>query len=151
MGACQGVEVHVVDLILGEQEVEAPCQEDQEEAWASEAYLDACCQEGRVVVRVEAQHRHPAGLVPPHLEAWPLKGALMEASIQEEEQEGNQEEACLAWASQFPLQLELALEHSVEAERLQTADVAGLPGRAGFVQPAVALLPSHVALLWSPS
>lgn len=39
MGACQGVVVPVLDLILVEQEVEAPCQEVQEGAWASEAYL----------------------------------------------------------------------------------------------------------------
>lgn len=141
----------VIDLILGEQEVEAPCQEDQEGAWASEAYLDACCQEGRVVVRVEVHHHHPVGPLPLDLEAWPLKGALMEASIQGEEQEGNQEVACLAWASQLPLQLELALEHLVVAEHLQTADVACLPGRGGFVLQGVALQPSHVVLLWSPS
>lgn len=151
MGACQGVAVPVVDLILGEQEVEAPCQEDQEEAWASEAYLDACCQEGRVVDRVEVHRRPPVGLVPLHLEAWPLKGALTEASIQAEEQEGKQEEACLVWALQFPLQSELALGHSAVAEHLQTADAACLPGREGFVQPGVALQPSHVALLWNPS
>lgn len=48
-----------------------------------------------MVVRVEAHHRHPVGLVPQHLEAWALKGALKGASIQEEEQEGNQEVACL--------------------------------------------------------
>lgn len=39
VGACQGEVVPVIDLILGEQEVEAPCQEEQGEAWASEAYL----------------------------------------------------------------------------------------------------------------
>lgn len=39
MGACQEVAVPVLDLILGEQEVEEPCQEEQEGAWASEAYL----------------------------------------------------------------------------------------------------------------
>lgn len=85
MGACQVVAVPVIDLTLGEQEVEAPCQEDREGAWPSAAYLDACCQEGRVVVRVEAHRRHPVGLVLLHLEACPLKGASMEASIQEEE------------------------------------------------------------------
>lgn len=33
------VAVSVIDLILGEQEAAAPCQEDQEGAWASGAYL----------------------------------------------------------------------------------------------------------------
>lgn len=140
-----------IDLIPGEQEVEAPCQEEQGGAWASEAYLDACCQEGRVVVQVVAHRRHPVGLVLLHLEACSLKGALMVASIQEEEREGNQGVACLAWASQIPLQLGPVSGHSVGAERLQTADVAGLPGKEGFVQPGVALQPNRVALLWNPS
>lgn len=39
VGAFQGAAVPVTDLIPGEQEVEAPCQEEQEGAWASEAYL----------------------------------------------------------------------------------------------------------------
>lgn len=39
VGACQGEAAPVVDLILEEQEVEAPCQEEQAGAWASEAYL----------------------------------------------------------------------------------------------------------------
>lgn len=67
--ACPGVAVPVIDLIPGEQEVEAPCQEVLEEAWASEAYLDACCQEGTVVVQAEARHRRPVDLVLPQLEA----------------------------------------------------------------------------------
>lgn len=151
MGAYQEVAAPVLDLILGEQEVGAPCQEELEEAWASEAYLDACWQEGRVVVREEAHHRQPVGLVPLHLEAWTLKGALMAASIQEEEQEENQEVACLAWASHFPLPSGPASEHWVVAERLQTADVACLPGREGFVQPGVVLQLSHDVLPSNPS
>lgn len=59
------------------------------------SYLDACFQEGRVVVLVEVHHRQPVGLVPLHLEAWTLKGALKGALIQEEERGGNQEVACL--------------------------------------------------------
>lgn len=150
-GACQGVAVPVLDLILGEQAVEAPCQEEQEGAWASEAYLDACCQEERVAVRAEAHRRQPGGPGPQHLEAWPLKGALLEASNQVEEQEGNLEVACLAWASQIPEQLAPASEQTVAAEHLQTADVAGLPAREGSAQPGVALRPSRVALPWNPS
>lgn len=90
------------DLILEEQEVEAPCQEEQEDALTSEAYLDACWREGRVVVRVEVHLHHP-GLVPLRLEAWPWTGAFVEASIPEEELEGTHREvACLAWACQLP-------------------------------------------------
>lgn len=96
--------VPVLDLLLEEQEVEAPCQEDQEEAWASAAYLDACWQGGMVVVRVEVLHLRPGGLVSLRLEAWPYLGAYLEALIPEEEQEGkHQEVACLASASQLPL------------------------------------------------
>lgn len=141
----------VLDLIPGEQEVEAPCQEEQEGALASEAYLGACCQEGRVVVLGVAHHRQPVGLVPLHLEAWAWKGALLEAWIQEEEQGGNQGVACLAWASQIPEQLGQVLEHWVVVEHLQTADEVCLPGTEGFVQPGVAQQPSHVFLLWNPS
>lgn len=141
----------VLDLILGEQEVEEPYQEEQEGAWASEAYLDACCQGGMVVVQVGDHQRLSVGLEHPHLEAWPLKGASMEASIQEEEQGGNREVACLAWAFQIPVQLGLVLEQMVVAERLQTADVVCLPGTEGSVQPGVALQPSRAALLWNPS
>lgn len=141
----------VLELIPGELEVEAPFQEVQEGAWASEAYLDACCREGMVVVRVEAQHHQPEGLVPLHLEAWALQGALLEALIQEEEQGGNQEVACLAWAFQFLVQLGLASGQLVVGEHLQTADVACLPGREGFVRPRVALQLSHVFLLLNPS
>lgn len=141
----------VLDLILGELEAEAPCQEEQEGAWASEAYLDACWQEGRAVVQVEAQQQQPVGLVHLHLEAWASWGASLEASIQEEEQEGNQEVACLAWASQSLVQLGPVSERLAVAERLQTADEAGLPVREGFVQRGVALQPSRVALPWSPS
>lgn len=39
MGACQGAAVPLLDLILEEQGVEAPCQGEQEGAWASEAFL----------------------------------------------------------------------------------------------------------------
>lgn len=67
--ACWGAAVPV-GLILVEQEVEAPCQEEQEEAWASEAYLDAYRQDRTVVVRVEVRH-HPAGLVSQLLVVWP--------------------------------------------------------------------------------
>lgn len=38
-GACQVVAVPVLGLIPVEQEEEAPCQEEREGAWASEAYL----------------------------------------------------------------------------------------------------------------
>lgn len=93
----------VLDLILVEREVEAPCQEEQEGAWASEAYLDAYCQEGKVVDLVGVHQHHPVDLLL-HLEAWALKGASQEALIQEEEQEGNQEVAFLAWASQIQVQ-----------------------------------------------
>lgn len=47
------------------------------------------------MVLVEVHHRLPADLVPLHLEAYPLKEALSEALIQEEEQGGNQEAAFL--------------------------------------------------------
>lgn len=56
-------------------------------------YLDACLQAGMAVVQVEAHHPHPVG---PVREPWPWKGAWLEASIQEEEQEGNLEAACLS-------------------------------------------------------
>lgn len=39
MEACQGVEALVLDLIPVEQGEGAPCQVEQEEAWASEAFL----------------------------------------------------------------------------------------------------------------
>lgn len=48
-----------------------------------------------MVALVEAHHHQPVGLVLLHLEAWTLKGALLEALIQEEEQGGTQEVACL--------------------------------------------------------
>lgn len=65
------------------------------QTWASltNYYLDACCPEGRVVVRVGAHH-HPVGL-PLYLEAWPLKVALLRAWILEEGQVGTQVVACL--------------------------------------------------------
>lgn len=69
VGACPG-EAAPFGLILVEQEVEAPCQEEREEAWASEAFLDACRQEGRVEVLVVVL-RHPAGLGSPLMVAWP--------------------------------------------------------------------------------
>lgn len=148
--ACQGVVVPVLGLIQGGQEAEAPCQGEQG-AWASVAFLDACCQEGRVVVQVEAQLRPAVDQVLQHLGAFASRGAWMEAWIQEEEQGGNQEAAFLAWASRLQELSALVLEHSAVAERLQTADVVCLPGREGSVQPGDALQPSHVALLWSPS
>lgn len=37
--ACQGAEALVLDLIPVEQGAEAPCQEEQAVAWASEAFL----------------------------------------------------------------------------------------------------------------
>lgn len=151
VGACQGAVVPVLDLIPEGQEVEAPCREVQAGAWASEAFLDACCQEGRVVVQVEAHHLQPVGLVPLHLGAWPLKGASLEASIQEEEREERREVACLAWASQIPGQSGQAWEQTVVAGHLQTADGVCRLGKVGFVQPGVALRPSRVALLWNPS
>lgn len=141
----------MIELILEAQEVEAPCQEEQEGAWASEAYLDACCQEGKAVVRVEVHH-HPVGLVSLHLEAWPYWGALLEASTQEEEQEGKRQEvAGQAWASQLPVWSGLAAEQSVVAEHLRTAGAACLPGKEGFGRPGVALRPSRDVLLWNPS
>lgn len=68
-----------------------------------------------MVVRVEDHHRLPVGLEHPHLEAWSLKGALMEASIQEEEPGGNQEEACLCRNTSFihKLSLHFILVHRV--------------------------------------
>lgn len=99
--ACRGAEALVLDWIPAEQGAGAPCQAEQEDAWASEAFLDACLQEGTVVARAEAHHRRPVG--PAH-EPWPWRGASLEASIQEEEPEGNLEVACLAWAWQCPSQ-----------------------------------------------
>jgi len=143
--------VPVIDLILEAQEVGAPCQEEQEEACPSEAYLDACCREGKAVVQVEVHH-HPVGLVSLHLEAWPYWGALMEASTPEEEQEGkHQEVACQAWASQLPVWSGPVAERSVVAEHLQTAGEACLPGKEGSGRPGVAPRPSHDVLLWNPS
>lgn len=104
MGACQGAAVPLLDLILVEQGVEAPCQGEQEGAWASEAFLDACFQGGMVVAQVEVHLQRPVGLVPLQMEACPCWEACLEASIQEEEQEGNLEVACLAWALLFPEQ-----------------------------------------------
>lgn len=49
-----------------------------------------------VVAQVEVHLRRPAGLVPLQLEACPCWEACLEASIQEEEQEGNLEAACLS-------------------------------------------------------
>lgn len=69
VGAYRGAAVPV-DLILVEQEVEGPCQEEQEGAWASEAYLDAYFQGGRVVVQVEVHHHHPVDLVSLLMGAW---------------------------------------------------------------------------------
>lgn len=150
VGACQGAAVHV-DLILVEQGVEAPCQEEQEEALASEAYLDACCQGGMVVVQVEVLH-HPVGLALLLLAASALKGASLEASIQEEEQEGKHpEEACLALASQLPAPSGPVSVQTAVEEHLQTAGEACLPETEGFVQPGVALRPSRGALLWNLS
>lgn len=65
------------------------------QTWASSTnyYLDACCPEERVVVRVGARH-HPVGL-PLYLEAWPLTVALLRAWILEEGQVGKQGVACL--------------------------------------------------------
>lgn len=45
--AWQGAVVPVVDLILEEQEVEAPYQGEQAGAWASEAYL---CKRNKVCI-----------------------------------------------------------------------------------------------------
>lgn len=98
--ACQGAEALVLDWILVEQGAEAPCQEEQEVAWASEASLDASLQAGTVVAQVEVHHRRPVGPV----RAWPWRGALLEAWTREEEQEGNLEAACLALASLCPSQ-----------------------------------------------
>lgn len=148
--ACRGAAVPV-DLILVEQEVEAPCQEEQEEAWASEAYLDACCQGGRVVVQVEVL-QHPEGLESLLLAAWACWGASLEAWIQEEEPEGKHpEEACLALASQFPSRSRPVSVQTEVEEHLQTAGEACLPETEGFEQPGVALQPSRDALLWNLS
>lgn len=150
VGACRGAAVPV-GLILVEPGVEAPCQEEQEAAWASEAYLGACCQEGRVVVQAEVL-QHPVDPASLLWAAWAWWGASLEASIQEEEQEGKHpEEACLALASQFPSRSRPVSVQTEVEEHPQTAGEACLPETEGSVQPGVALQPSRDALLWNLS
>lgn len=57
------------------------------------SYLDASLQAGTEVAQVEVPRRRPVG---PAREPWPWRGALLEAWIREEEQEGSLEAACLS-------------------------------------------------------
>lgn len=110
-GACWEAGGHAVDSTQEEQEVVAPYQEGQEGAWASEAFLDACCQEERVVVQEEEHQHHPVVLVSLLLEACPSQ-TLMEALILEEEQAGkHQGVAYRAYPFLLPVWSEQVLGH----------------------------------------
>lgn len=81
-------------------------------------YLDACCQEGKAVVRVEVHH-HPVGLVSLHLEAWPYWGALLEASTQEEEQEGKRQEVAGLHRDRLDLQVIISCSTSKQNQAVE--------------------------------
>lgn len=82
----------------------------------SQDYLDACFLGGTGVVLVEVHHHQPVDLVPLHLEAYPLKEALLEALIQEEEQGGNQEAACLHRKFHSPVSMSYSISTQSKAK-----------------------------------